>query len=139
MTITISITKRIRRRVQVAGNVAVYVRYVLNLRDPHTGKRRQLFANSHKEAIARRDALVAVLASNRYSDTDNHLTVEQAVEHWLENRRPEVKGSTWKTYRQVARPYIIGPLLIGTPAERKAYTESGSKPEVKTMRRGGSW
>lgn len=51
------------------------------------------------------------------------------MEHWLENRRTEVKGNTWKTYRQVARPYIIGPLLIGTSAERKAYTERGTKPE----------
>lgn len=63
MTIAISITKRIRRRVLVTGNVTVYARYVLNFRDPQTGKRRQLFANSHKEAITRRDALVAALAT----------------------------------------------------------------------------
>jgi len=129
MTIAISITKRVRRRVQVTGNVAVYTRYVLNFRDPYTGKRRQLFANSHRQAIARRDALVAAVATKTYADTSNQLTVKQAVEHWLENRRTEVKGSTWKTYRQVARPCIIGPLLIGTSAERKTYIETGTKPE----------
>ena len=29
------------------------------------------------------------------------MTVGGAVEHWLENRRTEVKASTWKTYRQI--------------------------------------
>lgn len=129
MTIAISITKRIRRRVQMTGNVAVYVRYVLNFRDPKTCKRRQLFAKSHKEAIIRRDALVAAVANQAYSGRENQLMIKQVVEHWLENRRPEVKGSTWKTYRQISIPCIIGPLLIGTSAERKAFTETGKKPE----------
>jgi len=107
----------------------VHVRYVLNFRNPLTGKRRQLFFKTHKEAIGKRDALLAAAAIDSYQDERVQPTVAKAVEHWLENRRPEVKGATWKTYRQVSTNCILGPLLIGTPAERRAFRESGKAKE----------
>src|SRR6476646_5672874 len=69
-------------------------RYVLNFNDPRTGKRRQLFFRSQREAIARRDSILAAIATNSYSESRNQMTVGGAVEHWLENRRAEVKPST---------------------------------------------
>jgi integrase len=129
MPFAISITRRRRRRILASGIAVVHVRYVLNFRDPRSRKRRQLFFKTHKEAIAKRDALLASVAIDTYDSGPVRLTVGQAVEHWLENRQPEVKASTWKTYWQVSGNCIVGPLLIGTPAERKAYCETGKRPE----------
>ena len=99
MTIATSITKRERKRVLTCGASVLQSRYVLNFRDPKTGKRRQLFFRSQREAIAKRDAILASIATHSYSEVRNDLTVAGAVEHWLENRKAEVKPSTWKTYR----------------------------------------
>ena len=129
MTIATSITKRERKRILTCGASILQSRYVLNFRDPKTGKRRQLFFRSQREAIAKRDAILAAIATHSYSEVRNDLTVAGAVEHWLENRKAEVKASTWKTYRQFSTNCIIGPLLIGTPAERKAFRQHGLKIE----------
>src|ERR1700690_755284 len=125
MTIRTSITRRERKRVLTTGATVLHARYVLNFRDPRTGKRRQLFFRSQREAIAKRDSMLAAIATNSYSEVRSGMTVGGAVEHWLENRKPEVKASTWKTYRRFSTNCIIGPLLIGTPAERKLYREHG--------------
>ena len=129
MTIRTSISKRDRKRTLTCGAVILQPRYVLNFNDPRTGKRRQLFFRSQREAIARRDSILAAIATNSYSESRSQMTVGGAVEHWLENRRTEVKASTWKTYRQISTNCIIGPLLVGTPGERKTYREEGSKPD----------
>lgn len=129
MTIATSITKRERKRVLTSGLVVVHSRYVLNFRDPRTGKRRQVFCRSQKEAIAKRDNLIAAIATDTYGQSRSTLTVTGAIEHWLENRRPEVKASTWKTYRLIATNCIIGPLLLGSPAQRKLYREEGVRPD----------
>lgn len=129
MTIRTSISKRDRKRTLTCGAVILQPRYVLNFNDPRTGKRRQLFFRSQREAIARRDSILAAIATNSYSELRSQMTVGGAVEHWLENRRMEVKASTWKTYRQISTNCIIGPLLVGTPGERKTYREEGSKPD----------
>jgi integrase len=129
MTIRTSITRRERKRILTTGATVFHARYVLNFRDPRTGKRRQLFFRSQREAIAKRDAILAAIATHTYSQSRSNLTVANAVEHWLENRRADVKASTWKTYRQISTNCIIGPVLVGTPAQRKAYREEGAKPE----------
>ena len=59
-------------------------------------------------------------------DPDN-LTVAQAVEYWLENRRTDVKRSTWKSY-YCAAAYVVGPLLEGTRGQRYNFSRSGRKP-----------
>ena len=116
MTIRISISKRDRERTLICGAVILQPRYVLNFNDPRTGKRRQLFFRSQREAIARRDSILAAIASNSYSEYRSQMTVEGAVEHWLENRRTEVKVSTWKTYRQISTNCIIGPTFLHPPS-----------------------
>ena len=136
MTIRTSISKRDRKRTLTSGAVVLQPRYVLNFNDPRTGKRRQLFFRSQREAMAKRDDILAAIATNSYSESRSQMTVGGAVEHWLENRRTEVKAATWKTYRQISTNCIIGPLLVGTPGERKTYREEGSKTRRHLFRRG---
>jgi integrase len=40
------------------------------------------------------------------------------VRYWLLSRRPEVKPNTWKSYRQQASLYVVGPLPVGTKVDR---------------------
>ena len=129
MTIRTSISKRDRKRTLTCGAVILQPRYVLNFNDPRTGKRRQLFFRSQREAIARRDSILAAIATDSYSESRSSMTVAGAIEHWLDNRRTEVKRSTWKTYRRLSTNCIIGPLLVGSPAQRTAYRMDGVKPE----------
>jgi integrase len=53
-------------------------------------------------------------------------TVAEATEYWLENRKGEVRSSTFKSYRQ-ACAYIVGPLLVGTRMERQYFSRRGTK------------
>ncbi len=96
MTLRTSITRRERKRVLTSGITVRHSRYVLNYRDPRTGKRRQLFFPSQREAIARRDAILAAIATNSYRDERASMTVAGVIEHWLENRKSEVKLPTWE-------------------------------------------
>jgi integrase len=125
---TASITRRERRRRQRSGDTVVQTRFVVSFRDPRTGRRKQLFFERQKDAAAMRDALVASVVTGTYAETQTGLTVAEVVEHWLENRRGEVKGSTWDSYRQAAG-YIVGPLLVGTKLERHIFARKGVRPE----------
>jgi integrase len=127
MKFTASITRRERKRWLRSGAIVMQTRWIVNYREPRTGRRRQLFFERQKDAIAKRDALMSTVASGTYSESKSELTVAQAVEHWLEHRRTEVKPVTWNGYRRAVH-YIIGPLMIGTARERKAYTEAEKKP-----------
>ena len=99
----------------------------MNFRHPVTGKRKKIFAKSHKEAIARRDELIAGAVTGTLPTEHSDLTVAQVVEHWLENRKADVKKATWRNYRNGAHN-IIGPLLVGTSDDRRAFTWKGIKP-----------
>jgi integrase len=101
---------------------------VVNFRHPVTGQRKQIFVKSHKEAIARRDELIADAVTGNFTAERTNLSVAEAVEHWLENRKPEVKKATWQGYRNGAHN-IIGPLLVGTSDDRRAFTWKGTKPD----------
>src|ERR1700682_574853 len=127
MTIRTSITRRDRMRVLTSGATVLHARYVLNFRDPRTGKRRQLFFRSQREAIAKRDSILAAIAAHSYSESRGSMTVAAAIEHWLENRKPEVKGWTLETYRRLSTNCVVGPLLVGSPAQRTAYRMHGVK------------
>ncbi len=126
-TFTASISKRERRRRQRSGAVVVQTRFVVSFREPRTGRRKQLFFERHKEAVAMRDALVTSVVTGTYAETQTSMTVAEAVDYWLRNRRGEVKGSTWDSYRQAAG-YIVGPLLIGTKLERHMYARKAVRP-----------
>jgi integrase len=124
---TASITRRDRRRRQRSGGVVVQTRFVVSFREPRSGRRKQLFFERHKDAVAMRDALVTSVVTGAYAETQTTMTVAEVVDYWLKNRRGEVKGSTWDSYRQAAG-YIVGPLLIGTKLERHMYARKGLKP-----------
>jgi hypothetical protein len=96
---TASITKRDRTRILTSGAALVQTRFVVNFRHPVTGQRKQIFVKSHKEAIARRDEVIASAVTGSFPTERSNLTVTEAVEHWLENRKPEVKRETWRGYR----------------------------------------
>jgi integrase len=128
MTFTASITRRDRKRLTRSGSVVVHTRFVVNFREPKTGKRKQLFYKRHKDAVAMRDALLASVVTGAYSATHTNMTIAQAVNYWLENRKDDVKEGTWKGYRQASH-YIIGPLLLGTRFERYNLARRGKKRE----------
>src|SRR5262245_39292926 len=85
--LTASITKRNRRRRLKSGRWITQTRFVVNFHEPGTGKRRQFFLARHKDAIAKRDALLSSVVTGAYAETKSELTVAQAVGHWLESRR----------------------------------------------------
>ena len=128
MGFTASITRRDRRRRLSSGRLVVQTRFVVNYRDPSSGRRKQLFFTRQKDALAMRDAIVASIATGTpYSAaSDAETTVAAVMDRWLENRRREVKAGTWASYRQAAN-YVVGPLLVGTKLERHRYARYGAK------------
>ena len=80
MPLTASITKRKRRRRLTSGAVVTQVRYVVNFREPRSGRRRQLFFASHQDAVVKRDALLSSVATSGYLEGNEDLTVAQAVD-----------------------------------------------------------
>jgi integrase len=133
MSFTASITKRNRKRRLRSGREVIQTRFVVNFRDPQTRRRKQLFFSRHKDAIAMRDAMLASVATGSYTDAPaSSLTVADIIEHWLENRRREVKPGTFASYKQAVH-YIIGPLLLGTKWERHQYARTGAKPANRQL------
>ena len=59
MTLSINITRRVRRRTLKSGATVEQVRFVLNWRDPRTGAREQRFFERQRDAQERRAELVA--------------------------------------------------------------------------------
>jgi integrase len=106
----------------------VHTRFVVNFREPRSGRRKQLFFERQKDAVAMRDALLASVLTGTYAEFQTNLSVGEVVRYWLESRRNEVKKATWDSYRQ-ALGYIVGPLLLGTKMERYAFARRGQKRE----------
>ena len=130
-----TVTRRDRKRKARDGSLQVHTRFVVNFRDPATGLRRQLFFERRSEAMAARDALITAVMSGQLATASSPLTVEAAVEHWLVNRRGHVKPSTWTSYKRGVT-YIVGPLLAGSPVERRAWARGrgkGSAPRLLQM------
>jgi integrase len=127
MTFNINITKRERTRKLRDGSTTVNVRWVLNFRDPKTGKRVQLFFERHKDALEKRNQIISQVDQRTFVAPRDQITVAEAVRRWREDRRSEVKARTMRGYDQVAR-YITEPLLSGTADQRRAYTDTGVLP-----------
>jgi hypothetical protein len=121
-----SITKRVRRR-KLRDRVVEQTRWFVNYHDPHTGQRKLPSFETRREAEAFRAQLMAEVHSGVYIDSSRVPTVAEATEHWLANRKSEVKASTLDGYKVVAKA-ITGPLLEGTTQERGAYAISGELP-----------
>ncbi|MET3414550.1 site-specific integrase [Methylobacterium sp. 1030] len=129
----ISLTKRDRKRKLRSGEVVVNTRWVLNYSDPKSGQRTQLFFVRQKDAIAKRNEIQAAVETRAYVPDRDAITVADAVARWLEGRRGDVKGRTLLEYEKGAR-YITGPLLVSaTPAQRRAFTETGLVPEGASL------
>jgi integrase len=60
-------------------------------------------------------------------------TIAQIVEYYLEVRRGEVKSQSWITYYTQCLPYVVGPLLLGSPRERYVYARYGRKSETAQL------
>lgn len=120
----VSITKRKRRRRLTNGAVKYVSRYVVSFRNPATGKRSQRFFVRYGDAIHARDAIEEAIREGSDNLSNNSLSIENAVEHWLADREGQVKPRTLGYYRLIAR-YIIGPLLVGTPDQRASYSTTG--------------
>jgi integrase len=104
----INISKRIRKRPRADGTLVEQPRFVVDFRDPQTGKRRQFFFEKRKDAEAKRAELLIEMATGRYASPTT-ATVETAMRNWLEDRKPKVKRVTFVTYERAAR-YICEPV-----------------------------
>jgi integrase len=132
MTLSINLTKRIRRRKLKSGEAVEHTRYVLNWRDPRTGAREQRFFERQKDAQEKRAELVAAYERGAYSAERKTLTVADAVAAWLDSKRTVVRGNTFASYEFQAR-YVTGPLL---PADaRLAIKQSGvgKRPNARPL------
>lgn len=128
MNLRVNITRRSRKRKQPDGSVKILDRYVVNYTDPKTGQRHQLFFTRKKDAEERRDALVAdYQLGSSLSPQRASLTVREAVERWLANRKGAVRPRTFRGYSDAA-PYIVGPVIRGTAKERYVFTTADRKP-----------
>jgi integrase len=129
MPFTVNVTKRERSRKLKSGERVTHTRWVVNYKEPRTGQRRQLFYEKKADAHAKRNELLASVETGTYSEARTHITVGAAVENWLEHRRSEVKGNTFRGYEDGAR-LIVKPLLVGATArERELFTKTGEKPK----------
>jgi hypothetical protein len=127
VALTPSITKRKRKRHLRSGALVTQTRYVVNFREPRSGRRTQFFFTRYEDAVAKREALLSSVATNAYAAEKADLTVAQAVGYWLQTRQGEVKKATFDSYEDIAA-YVVGPLLLGTAHQRRTYTRSGEKP-----------
>jgi integrase len=127
MTMNINITKRVRTRSYPSGLVVRLTRYVLNYRDPKSGRRRQVFFQRIKDAQKRRAELLAMAASGSLIDERTAPTVAEAVDHWLADRGGKVKANTLAGHRIVVK-HISGPWLAGSRDQRAAWIATGRAP-----------
>ena len=134
MSTSINITKRARKRTLTSGAVVLQTRWVLNYREPRSGRRRQLFFDKQKDAQARRNQVIAEVETGTYSeDRTRNVTIRDIVQRWVESRRGEVKDGTLDGYQRATRN-IIGPLLVATTQLRTRFKLTGKQPEgTKTV------
>lgn len=123
-----TITKREMKRKQRDGEIKLLTRYVLNYRDPKTGEREQRFFSRQKDAAAAQSQLLIQVDQGSYSKKRDIPTVAEAFDHWLEDRRGQVKASTFRGYERY-RAYVVGPLVLGDREQRTAYTVEGKLSE----------
>ena len=126
MTVVVSITKRKRRRRTRSGAEITHTRFVVNFRDPRTGRRKQYFFERHQDAVlpSARPSCRARHAHLYLRTRPPDLTIAQAVAYWLEARRKrgEVR-STWRTATISSRRTSSDQLLVGTAlTSAAAYT-----------------
>jgi integrase len=127
MNFTVSLTKRVRKRRLSAGETVLQTRYVLNYREPKTGKRKQEFFDLQKAAQTRRSELILKVGSGTYVNEKTVPTVGEAIDHWLADKKPRVKANTFGSYEVVVE-HIRGPFLIASALDRRRFARTGEKP-----------
>ena len=81
-----------------------------------------------KDALAFRNELIAGVELGTYASVRKTHTVAEAVDHWLEVKRGQIRRRTLLGYL-VAAKHINGPLLSGT-SKRAEHTLTGERREV---------
>jgi len=120
-----------RKRVNAAGKSVKQKRYTVNYRCPDTGQKRRLSFATKLEAEEHRDALLNQYNGGKYYNPNTNPTVLEVSQHWLENKRGQIKQQTLNGYRPLLK-IITGPLLDGTPKERAHFALTGEKPSRDT-------
>ena len=124
---TVNLTKRVRHRKLASGERVDQVRWVLNYKDPRTGRRKQEFFERQKDAQARRNELTVSIDTGAYVDPRMAPTVAEAVAHWLADKADRIKPSTLAS-NEVVVAHISGPFLVGTPEQRAEYKLTARVP-----------
>lgn len=94
MNTKINVTKRMRKRTLQDGSVVLQLRYVVNYRCPKTDQRKQEFFERQKDAQARQSTLIVSMSAGSYVSERTVPTVNEACDHWLADRKRNVKAST---------------------------------------------
>lgn len=97
-----------------------------HVRVSHAGKRVNLYAESKAAVIQRRNEF---LTEHRYKGlpvSDGRVTVASFLEDWLERRRPKVRESTYRCYRNVVRNQLIPHLGTARIAKLTARDVEGA-------------
>lgn len=126
-----SIKKRAMNRKQRSGEMVVLDRYVLNYSDPTTRRRKSKYFKTRKEAEAEAQLLHKRVVEGSPVDPRQGPTVTEAVDYWLKSCEGRVTEDTLKTYRMIARNYIVGPAIEGTKHEKHVYQSTGVLPAGK--------
>ncbi|MCE7998825.1 MAG: site-specific integrase [Rhodobiaceae bacterium] len=128
MSFKSSITKRLRKRKNKAGEIVFQTRHVLNYRHPKNGKRRQEFFERRADAQDRQSELAASIQTDPLHDPMSALTVSKALDHWLENKKKRVKPSSFGACLAVVE-HIRGPILVGSREQREHYRQTNTVPD----------
>jgi integrase len=126
-----TIIKRTRKRRLKSGELVRQQRYFVNYRCPNTGTRKLPSFTTKRLAEVFLADLMAKVSEGSFIDPGRIPTIREAVDHWLEQRALEVKASTLRSYRRIAK-LITGPLLEGTAKERCDYDLTGQKLHMTT-------
>ncbi len=134
-----NVTKRRIDQKNRDGKLFSYDRYILHYRDPKTKKRAMRRFKTRKEAEEEQNTLIlnADELARRKTEPPK---LKAAVEYWLKSREGIITPHTLKSYRQVARDYILGPFYVGTHDDRRQRGMTGRlmpKPRFVEMFDGG--
>ena len=132
MSLSINLTRRVRRRKLHSGEVVNQVRHVLNWRDPRTRKREQRFFERQKDAQEKRAELVAAFERGVYSADRKTVTVTDAVAAWLETKRGAVRPVTFSSYEFSIR-YVVGPLPPKEARRATVLSGVGAKSKARPI------
>jgi integrase len=132
MSLSINLTKRVRRRKLSSGEVVEQTRYVLNWRDPRSSAREQRFFERQKDAQEKRSELIAAYERGCYSPSSKSITLGDAVSAWLDGKRGVVRPNTYKSYEFQSR-YVVGPLFPADARLAAVRSGVGARPNARPL------